>query len=98
MKPAPPVTRVRMRRRILLAASAGGTVARVNGLFVSFEGIDRSGKATQARMLCDALGARCVAARAPGGTEVGERLRSWLKDPAVELIPQAEALMFAAAR
>jgi dTMP kinase len=87
-----------MRRRILLAASAAGTVARVNGLFVSFEGIDRSGKSTQAQMLCDALGARCVAVRDPRGTEVGERLRSLLKDPAVELTPQAEALMFAAAR
>jgi dTMP kinase len=70
----------------------------VGGLFVSFEGIDRSGKSTQARMLCDALGARCVAIRDPGGTEVGERLRSMLKDPAVELSPQAEALLFAAAR
>ena len=68
------------------------------GLFVSFEGIDRSGKTTQARMLCDALGERCVAVRDPGGTEVGERLRSLLKDPAVELSPQAEALLFAAAR
>jgi dTMP kinase len=70
----------------------------VSGLFVTFEGIDRSGKSTQAQMLCDALGPRCVAVRDPGGTEVGERLRSLLKDPAVELSPHAEALLFAAAR
>src|SRR4051812_15736005 len=49
-------------------------------------------------MLCDVLGERCVGVRDPGGTEVGERLRSLLKDPAVELSPQAEALLFAAAR
>jgi dTMP kinase len=70
----------------------------VSGLFVTFEGIDRSGKTTQARMLCDALGSRCVGVRDPGGTEAGERLRSLLKDPAVELTPQTEALLFAAAR
>ena len=70
----------------------------VGGLFVSFEGIDRSGKTTQARMLCDALGERALAVREPGGTPVGERLRDLLKDPAVEVGPRAEALLFAAAR
>jgi dTMP kinase len=70
----------------------------VGGLFVTFEGIDRSGKTTQARMLCDALGARSVGVRDPGGTELGERLRSLLKDPAAPLGPQAETLLFAAAR
>jgi dTMP kinase len=33
------------------------------GLFVTFEGIDRSGKTTQARMLCDALGDQALAVR-----------------------------------
>jgi dTMP kinase len=70
----------------------------VSGLFVTFEGIDRSGKSTQARMLCDALGSRCVSVRDPGGTEVGERLRSLLKEPAVTLDAHTEALLFAAAR
>src|SRR5436189_93433 len=98
MKPAPPVTRARMRRGMLVAASAAGTVARVTGLFVTFEGIDRSGKTTQARMLCDALGSRCVSVRDPGGTELGERMRALLKDPAVSLSAHAEALLFSAAR
>src|SRR3954451_16637588 len=98
MNPAPPVTRARMRRGMVVAASAAGTFAPVGGLFVTFEGIDRSGKTTQARMLCDALGSRCVGVRDPGGTEAGERLRLLLKDPAVELSPLAEALLFAAAR
>jgi dTMP kinase len=70
----------------------------VAGLFVTFEGIDRSGKTTQARMLCDALGDEALAVREPGGTPVGERVRELLKDPALELGPEAEALLFAAAR
>jgi dTMP kinase len=70
----------------------------VGGLFVTFEGIDRSGKTTQARMLTHALGERALPVREPGGTPVGERVRSILKDPAVELGLRAEALLFAAAR
>jgi dTMP kinase len=68
------------------------------GLFVTFEGIDRSGKTTQARMLVDALGAEAVAVREPGGTPLGERVRELLKDPRGEVGPHAEALLFAAAR
>jgi dTMP kinase len=68
------------------------------GLFVTFEGIDRSGKTTQARMLVEALGDEAVAVREPGGTEVGERLRDLLKDQSLEIAPEAEALLFAAAR
>lgn len=68
------------------------------GLFVTFEGIDRSGKTTQAGLLCHALGAEAVAVREPGGTEVGERLRDLLKDPSLAIAPETEALMFAAAR
>jgi dTMP kinase len=68
------------------------------GLFVTFEGIDRSGKTTQARMLVEALGDEALAVREPGGTEVGERLRDLLKDPAVTISAETEALLFAAAR
>jgi dTMP kinase len=70
----------------------------VDGLFVTFEGIDRSGKSTQARLLCDALGERAVCVRDPGGTPLGERLRDVLKDPAAAIGAHAEALLFAAAR
>jgi dTMP kinase len=70
----------------------------VRGLFVTFEGIDRSGKTTQSRMLAEALGDEALAVREPGGTEVGERVRDLLKDPAVPLGPEGEALLFAAAR
>jgi dTMP kinase len=68
------------------------------GLFVTFEGIDRSGKTTQARMLVDALGPDAVAVREPGGTDLGERVREILKDPRGQIGPHAEALLFAAAR
>jgi dTMP kinase len=70
----------------------------VNGLFVTVEGIDRSGKTTQARMLCEALGDEALPVREPGGTPVGERVRELLKDPAVEIGAEAETLLFAAAR
>ncbi len=68
------------------------------GLFVTLEGIDRSGKTTQARLLCEALGDRAVAVREPGGTAVGERVRDLVRDPSVEVGYEAEALLFAAAR
>jgi dTMP kinase len=68
------------------------------GLFVSFEGIDRSGKTTQARLLVDALGDDAVAVREPGGTPVGERIRDVLKDQDLTIGAHAEALLFAAAR
>lgn len=70
----------------------------MRGLFVTFEGIDRSGKTTQARLLLDALGDAAVGVREPGGTPAGERIRALLKDPALGLSPRAEALLFAAAR
>lgn len=70
----------------------------MRGLFVTFEGIDRSGKTTQARLLCEALGDGAVGVREPGGTQAGERVRAILKDPSVPLSPETEALLFAAAR
>jgi dTMP kinase len=70
----------------------------MGGLFVTFEGIDRAGKTTQARLLAEALGDEAIAVREPGGTVVGERVRELVKDPEVEVGPEAEALLFAAAR
>jgi dTMP kinase len=67
-------------------------------LFVSLEGIDGSGKSTQARLLVEALGAETVAIREPGGTDAAERIRALLADPGVELDPLAELLLFLAAR
>jgi len=70
----------------------------MRGLFVTLEGIDRSGKTTQAALLCRALGEVALGVREPGGTPAGERIRELLKDPDAELSPEAEALLFAAAR
>ena len=67
-------------------------------MFITFEGIDRSGKTTQARMLAKALGDEALLVREPGGTPAGERIRELVKDPDVELTPMAETLLFGAAR
>lgn len=67
-------------------------------MFVTLEGIDRSGKTTQAALLAEALGPKTLLLREPGGTAVAERIRELLKDPAVELDPRAELLLFCAAR
>ena len=67
-------------------------------MFISFEGIDRSGKSTQARLLADALGERAVLVREPGGTDVAERIRSLVKDRDLEMSATTETLLFAAAR
>lgn len=67
-------------------------------MFISFEGIDRSGKSTQARLLADALGERAVLVREPGGTDVAERIRTLVKDRDLEMSATTETLLFAAAR
>src|SRR5919198_154316 len=69
-------------------------------MFVTFEGLDGSGKSTQAGLLRAALvseGRDVVATREPGGTDFGERVRDLLLH-GHELTPWAEAALFAAAR
>ena len=69
-------------------------------MFVTFEGLDGSGKSTQAKLLAEALageGRAVVATREPGGTELGERVRELLLAEG-EVTPWAEAALFAAAR
>lgn len=71
------------------------------GLFFSFEGIDGSGKSTQAHLLSQALtamGYTVVTVREPGGTELGERVRALLLDPTSDITDRAEVLLFSAAR
>ncbi len=67
-------------------------------MFISLEGVDGSGKSTQARLLVEALGEGTVAIREPGGTEAAERIRELLADPGVEPAPLAELMLFLAAR
>jgi dTMP kinase len=76
------------------------------GRLIAFEGVEGAGKSTQLELLRLALVGRAgpagtrevVVTREPGGTPVGERVRALLLDPAVELHPRTEALLFAAAR
>lgn len=67
-------------------------------MFISLEGVDGSGKSTQARLLVEALGPETVAIREPGGTDAAERIRELLADPDLELEPLAELMLFCAAR
>ncbi len=69
----------------------------MRGRLVVLEGGEACGKSTQAALLAPRLDA--VLTREPGGTEVGERIRSLLLDPAsIDLRPRTEALLMAAAR
>lgn len=67
-------------------------------MFIALEGIDGSGKTTQAARLAATLGEQTLLVREPGGTTAGERIRKLLKDGEVMLDPMAELLLFLAAR
>jgi dTMP kinase len=71
------------------------------GLFVAFEGGEGVGKSTQivaaAKWLRE-LGHDVVETREPGGTPLGGELRRLLLDPAGQVAPRAEALLYAADR
>lgn len=70
-------------------------------MFISFEGIDGSGKTTQAVRLAARLkaeGHHVVSVREPGGTPLGEQIRALLLDPSGDVTPRAELLLFSAAR
>lgn len=69
--------------------------------FFSLEGVDGSGKTTQLRKLSDALrsrGREVLCLREPGGTAVSDRIRAILLDPGHPVSPEAELLLFSAAR
>ncbi len=72
------------------------------GFFISFEGIDGSGKSTQARMLHDALRAKGQTAhltREPGGSAGAEDIRALVLNGAADRwSPETELLLFTAAR
>lgn len=70
-------------------------------LFITFEGGEGTGKTTQVQTLVERLqqtGQAAIALREPGGTPLGDYLRVWLKSENQPLSPEAELLLFAAAR
>ena len=76
-------------------------MSRAAGALIVFEGAEGAGKSTQLRRLAarlDALGLPHHAVREPGGTALGDAVRNLLLDPAREIAPRAEALLFMASR
>lgn len=70
-------------------------------MFISFEGIDGSGKSTQLELLVARMrerGYQVEVFREPGGAPLPERIRELLLDPAYKIDPFAELLLFSAAR
>ncbi|HEY6242652.1 MAG TPA: dTMP kinase [Pyrinomonadaceae bacterium] len=73
----------------------------MTGTFITFEGIDGSGKSTQLRLVSTflkGLGCEALVTREPGGTTIGLRLRAALLDAQEEVDPLTELLVFAADR
>jgi len=74
----------------------------VSGLFLSFEGGEAAGKSVQAARLAESLGTggrEVLLTREPGGTPFAERIRDVLLHAReVDLTPEAQALLFSAAR
>lgn len=71
------------------------------GVFITFEGIDGSGKSTHLRLLASELrlrGYNLVTTREPGGTPLGARLRDLLLRGEEQVDPLAELLLYAADR
>ncbi len=71
-------------------------------MFITLEGIEGSGKTTQIRHLktyFESRGYRCLVTREPGGTVIGEKIRSIVLNPQNrDLVPPAELLLYMADR
>ncbi len=70
-------------------------------MFFAFDGIDGTGKSTQLARFVQWLqgrGHEVVTCRDPGGTPTGEAIRKLLLDPASQISPRCEALLYMAAR
>ncbi len=74
----------------------------MKGLFISFEGLDGTGKTTQMAELekkIASLGLAYIKTREPGGTPLAEKIRDLILDPHyLEMTAETEALLYAASR
>ncbi|HEY1524231.1 MAG TPA: dTMP kinase [Solirubrobacteraceae bacterium] len=73
----------------------------IRGRLITIEGIDGAGKTSLAAALRDRLqegGIDVSLLREPGGVAVAERVRELVTDPELNVVPRAEALLYAAAR
>jgi dTMP kinase len=66
-------------------------------MFITFEGIEGSGKSTQLRRLAERIGG-AVITKEPGGTPSADRIRTILLDSRARIDPVAELFLFAASR
>jgi dTMP kinase len=76
-------------------------MTKLTGKLIALEGAEGTGKTTQVRRLVERLSVRdvdCLAVREPGGTPVGDSIRTLLLDPEQAIGPRAEALLFMASR
>ena len=77
------------------------TGAGAEGLFITLDGGDGSGKSTQSELLAawlEGLGRAVVRTREPGGTELGVEIRHLVQHRRGHVAPRAEALLYAADR
>lgn len=83
------------------ASTESEWIGALAGKFLVFEGPDGSGKSTQMKRLteaCEARGVRVTTVREPGGTSVGEQIRSVLLDPSSTMTLRCEMLLYMASR
>src|SRR5690606_5614802 len=98
-----PTGAARAERRIVTDATRAEARERpAGGLFLAFEGVEGSGKSTQAGLLAESLrsaGMEVLLAREPGTTPLGERVRGIVLDSAsLEIPPASELFLMLAAR
>src|SRR6185436_3900537 len=106
--PPPCHPEARRRRRIPLAIapdagdpSPSPRLRMTRFMFITFEGIEGSGKTTQQQRVAEHLRARgksVVVTKEPGGTPLADRIRAILLDSANVIDPIAEVFLFAASR
>ncbi|WP_202081424.1 dTMP kinase [Caldalkalibacillus salinus] len=74
----------------------------MSGIFITFEGPDGAGKTTQLELLAEFVkqqGLPCLTTREPGGTDISDRVREIILNPAhTEMAPETEIYLYAASR